>query len=78
MEYKTEQEKFWASEEWGKAYRERNSYDKIKDNISFFSKVLDRTFCVNSVIEFGSNIGLNILALRNLLPNASYSEIEKG
>ena len=76
MEYKTEQEKFWASEEWGKDYRERNSYEWVKDNISFFSKVLDRTVGVESVIEFGSNIGLNLIALRNLVPNADYSAIE--
>ena len=76
MAYKTEQEKFWASEEWGKAYRERNSYDWVKDNISFFSQVLNRTIGVESIIEFGSNIGLNLIALRSLLPHANYSAIE--
>ena len=76
MEYKTEQERFWASEEWGKSYRERNSYHWVKDNIAFFSKVLDRTIGVKSIIEFGSNIGLNIIALKNLLPDANYSAIE--
>ena len=76
MAYKTEQEKFWASEEWGKAYRERNSYDWVKDNISFFSQVLNRTIGVESIIEFGSNIGLNLMALRSLLPHANYSAIE--
>ena len=76
LEYKTEQEKFWASEEWGKEYRERNSYDCVKNNISFFSKILERTSGIKSIIEFGSNIGLNLIALKNLLPYADYSAIE--
>ncbi len=76
MNYKTEQEKFWASEEWGREYRERNSYDWVKNNISFFSKILERTSGIKSIIEFGSNIGLNLIALKNLLPDAQYSAIE--
>lgn len=76
MELKTEQEKFWASQEWGSEYIKRNSYDRVKNNISFFSKVLDRTYGINSVLEFGSNIGLNLLALNQLLPDANFSAIE--
>lgn len=76
MSLKTEQEEFWASNEWGSEYIKRNSYDRVKNNINFFSKVLDRTHNVNSVIEFGANIGLNLLALNQLLPSAKYSAIE--
>lgn len=76
MDYKTEQEKFWASQEWGSEYRQRNSYDKVKDNTHFFSKIIERTHQLNSIIEFGSNIGLNLIALNNLLPNAKCSAIE--
>ncbi|QKJ24481.1 pseudaminic acid biosynthesis-associated methylase [Poseidonibacter lekithochrous] len=76
MSLKTEQEEFWASNEWGSEYIKRNSYDRVKNNINFFSKVLDRTHNINSVIEFGANIGLNLLALNQLLPSAKYSAIE--
>lgn len=76
MSLKTEQEEFWASNEWGSEYIKRNSYDRVKNNINFFSKVLDRTHNVNSIIEFGANIGLNLLALNQLLPSAKYSAIE--
>lgn len=76
MSLKTEQEEFWASNEWGNEYIKRNSYDRVKNNIHFFSKVLDRTNNVNSVIEFGANIGLNLLALNQLLPSIKYSAIE--
>lgn len=76
MKYQTEQEKFWASEEWGQSYRERNSYDLVKNNVNFFSKILDRTSNVKSIIEFGSNIGLNLIAINQLLSNVEYSAIE--
>ena len=76
MDYKTEQEKFWSSKEWGDEYIKRNSYDRVKNNIHFFSKILQRTSNIKSVLEFGANIGLNIIGLKQLLPDASYSAIE--
>jgi len=76
VDYKTEQEEFWTSQEWGDEYIKRNSYDRVKNNIHFFSKILQRTSNINSVIEFGANIGLNLIALRQFLPNSSYSAIE--
>ena len=76
MEYKTEQEKFWSSQEWGDAYIERNSYDRVKNNVQFFSKILERTSNIKSIIEFGANIGLNLIALKQLLPDAKYSALE--
>jgi pseudaminic acid biosynthesis-associated methylase len=36
----------------------------------------DATRDVRSVIEFGANIGMNLLAMRRLLPNANLSAIE--
>ncbi len=76
MEYKTEQEKFWSSQEWGDAYIKRNTYDRVKNNTHFFSKILERTSNVRSVMEFGANIGLNLIALRQLLPDAAYHALE--
>ncbi|RLA76720.1 MAG: pseudaminic acid biosynthesis-associated methylase [Epsilonproteobacteria bacterium] len=76
MDYKTEQEKFWSDNEWGDEYIKRNSYDRVKNNIFFFSKILQRTSNINSILEFGANIGLNLIGLRQLLPNAQYSAIE--
>ena len=76
MDYKTEQEKFWSDNEWGDEYIKRNSYDRVKNNIFFFSKILQRTSNINSILEFGANIGLNLIGLRQLLPKAEYSAIE--
>jgi len=75
-QYKTEQEKFWASQEWGNEYIQRNTYKKVKNNINLFTKVLNRTKEIKTIIEFGSNIGINLLGLKQLLPDAEYSAIE--
>ncbi len=71
--YKTKQEEFWAGE-FGKEYINRNQ-DHVT-NIPLFSKILDKTTNVNSIIEFGSNVGLNLKALNILKPNAELSAIE--
>lgn len=74
--YKTEQEAFWAGE-FGNKYISRNEGLKIiAANAALFSKILGSTVGVKSVIEFGANIGLNLLAIRTLLPNAELSAIE--
>lgn len=76
MTYKTDQESFWAGE-FGKEYSKRNIGDQwIANNTAFFSKILSRTDKIKSVIEFGSNIGLNLKAIANLLPEAELSAIE--
>lgn len=76
MSYKTEQENFWAGE-FGNDYIDRNKSDKIiSANISMFSSILKKTINITKIIEFGSNIGLNLEALRVLLPQVSFSAIE--
>lgn len=75
--YKTEQEKFWASDDWGKEYANRNNKEKIKNFINLFSKVFSRcSNDINSVIEFGSNIGLNLHAINTLFNDVDISAIE--
>lgn len=74
--YKTEQENFWAGE-FGNSYIQRND-DKeiIASNLALFSKVFALTQGVSSVIEFGSNVGMNLQAIKHLLPHAELSAIE--
>lgn len=75
-QFKTEQEKFWAGE-FGNEYASRNKDQEIvAANIALFSKILSKAPQVNSVIEFGSNIGLNLRAIKQLLPNVELSAIE--
>ena len=69
MKYKTEQESFWAGE-FGNEYVQRNQgEDIVRSNLHMFVDVIERTSGINSVIEFGSNIGLNLKALKNNVPD---------
>ena len=74
--YTTPQESFWAGE-FGDEYTDRNDGARwIASNLSLFSRILNRTSAIGSVMEFGANRGLNLQALRQLLPEASISAIE--
>lgn len=73
---KTEQERFWQGE-FGDEYIDRNqSSILLASNISFLSKIFNRTGKINSVLEFGCNIGMNLKAIRTLLPESNLSGIE--
>ncbi|OGT39858.1 MAG: pseudaminic acid biosynthesis-associated methylase [Gammaproteobacteria bacterium RIFCSPHIGHO2_12_FULL_36_30] len=74
--FATEQEKFWAGD-FGISYAERNdSLNIAASNLSFFSKVFASTKGIKSVLEFGSNIGLNLTAIQQLIPDVELSAIE--
>ncbi|WP_196137309.1 pseudaminic acid biosynthesis-associated methylase [Aliikangiella sp. G2MR2-5] len=76
MGYKTEQEIFWAGD-FGDEYALRNESETIvASNTMLFSKVLSATEKIESIIEFGANIGMNLRALQHLLPNVRASAIE--
>jgi pseudaminic acid biosynthesis-associated methylase len=73
---KTEQERFWQGE-FGDEYIERNQNSTLlASNISFLSKIFNRTGKINSILEFGCNIGMNLKAIRTLLPESNLSGIE--
>jgi len=75
-EFTTEQEDFWFGE-FGNDYIDRNNNDLIvASNLSLFSKILSSTSLINNVIEFGSNIGLNLRALDKLLPGVDLTAVE--
>ena len=75
-DFATEQEEFWAGQ-FGDDYASRNRGAQwIANNAAFFARVLQRTEPVRSVIEFGANIGMNLQALRLLLPAAKLAAVE--
>lgn len=75
-EYTTEQENFWAGG-FGDDYIGRNQGDALlASNLSFFSKALSRGSEINSCIEFGANIGMNLKALKLLYPSQEQHGIE--
>ena len=74
--YLTEQEKFWAGK-FGVDYIERNKSEQLNaSNLFFFSNILKNTKSIDSVLEIGANIGMNLRALNQLLPEAELSGIE--
>lgn len=74
-EFKTKQENFWAGK-FGDEYIKRNMAEGIASNVAFFSTIFSKTDSINSAIEIGANIGLNLLAIKNLLPKIQMSAIE--
>lgn len=73
---RTPQEEFWAGA-FGSAYAERNDGDAlVAAKTALFSRILGRTAGVASVLELGASIGLNLRALRTLLPAARLSGVE--
>jgi len=76
LEYKTEQEKFWAGE-FGNSYIERNEdkSDLIAKQI-MFSRMIQRAPKIESVVELGCNIGLNLKALEMINSNFSLAGYE--
>ena len=76
MTFKTEQEAFWAGD-FGTDYIQRNQGDALlASNLDFFSKALRGTRGINSCIEFGANIGMNLKALNLLHPGIDLHAIE--
>ncbi|MEO7961714.1 MAG: pseudaminic acid biosynthesis-associated methylase, partial [Ginsengibacter sp.] len=74
--YKTEQEDFWAGD-FGNQYIGRNNSEAlIASNLNFFSNALRQVGKINSCIEFGANVGMNLHALQLLYPGINLKGIE--
>jgi pseudaminic acid biosynthesis-associated methylase len=74
--HETAQESFWAGA-FGDDYINRNSdAEALAGRTHLWSTILGRANGIGSAVEFGANIGLNIHALRRLLPDANLSAIE--
>jgi pseudaminic acid biosynthesis-associated methylase len=70
------QEELWAGE-FGNDYIIRNRDGAlISSNRALFDKILSRTTGVTSAIEFGPNIGNNLRALRELMPEGDLHSVE--
>lgn len=76
MNFKTEQEKFWAGS-FGDDYISRNSSEEyLASNLNFFSKAFNQIGRPGSLIEFGANIGMNLRAIKILFPKIDLFGIE--
>jgi spore coat polysaccharide biosynthesis protein SpsF len=77
MSSRSEQEEFWAGE-FGTGYIDRNSSEEwVRSNKVFFARSLSGlSRSPGSILEIGSNIGLNMLALKDLYPQAELASVE--
>lgn len=74
--FRTEQEDFWAGD-FGNDYIDRNiSQELLASNAALFSSILKKTSSINSILEFGANVGMNLRVLKYLLPNCESSGID--
>jgi len=73
MKYKTEQENFWHGD-FGSKYIKRNiDYNRIS---TIGKDLLENKIMIKSVIELGSNMGLNLDALKKIYPNLKTFGVE--
>lgn len=76
MREMTAQERFWQGE-FGDAYVDRNTgAAAVASSLTFFGRALGRASGLGSVLELGTNRGLNLQALRALLPQAQLQGVE--
>jgi pseudaminic acid biosynthesis-associated methylase len=76
MSWKTEQEAFWAGE-FGDGYIERNRSDALaRANRHLFATILSRHPGMDSFVELGCNIGMNLSALHEIDPDAVLHGVE--
>jgi len=69
--------KFWMGE-FGNKYISRNNHpDMINDNIEIFKRILLKNkIKIKSVLEYGSNVGLNLLALKKIYKDLDINAVE--
>lgn len=76
MIFQTEQEKFWSGK-FGETYIKRNKKASLlASNLNFFSQSLRLTRKLNDCLEFGANIGMNLMALKLLHPGLKMHGVE--
>lgn len=74
--YQTPQEAFWAGA-FGNDYTQRNQGERlVASNAHLFHRLLSGAAAPQSILELGANLGLNLVALRQLFPHARLAAVE--
>lgn len=74
--YETPQEKFWAGD-FGDEYIARNTQPQLfSSNLALFSRIFGNTRKIQSLIELGANVGLNLKAISHLFPGVDLAAVE--
>lgn len=72
----TDQEAFWAGD-FGTEYASRNTGNQLlASNVRFFARALRSAGRIESCVEFGANVGMNLRALRVLYPDIALRAVE--
>jgi len=72
----TEQEEFW-SESFGSDYLLRNQGEQLlAKNLVFFATALRSLNSLESCLEMGANVGMNLEAIKLIFPNANLYGVE--
>ena len=75
-QYQSEQEAFWAGN-FGDEYTDRsNTPELLLSREKLLSRALKSSGNFESVIEFGANVGMNLVAIKNLFPEVAAAAIE--
>jgi pseudaminic acid biosynthesis-associated methylase len=70
------QEEFWRGD-FGSEYSDRNVGPNLAaSNTSLFARALARAGAPRTVLELGANIGMNLIALGQLFPDAELHAVE--
>ena len=72
---KNEQEKFWSGS-FGNNYIKRNNSNELVDCNKNFFKTVFKNKKISQCLEIGSNIGLNLIALKKIFPDIDRYAIE--
>jgi pseudaminic acid biosynthesis-associated methylase len=74
--FKTEQETFWKNK-FGNDYINRNNtIELLKNKKNLFQKIFENIDPIKNIIEFGANIGLNLLAIKEINNDIKMSAVE--
>jgi len=76
LNFETAEESFWAGSFGSDYIKRNNSEDFVANKVSFFRESLKNTSGLKNILEFGSNIGLNLKAISQEYPDAKPSAVE--
>ena len=75
-EFQSEQEVFWAGS-FGDEYTIRNdTKELLLSRKTLLNRALKSSSKLESVIEFGANVGLNLIAVKDLIPGVAATAVE--
>lgn len=74
--FTTPQEEFWAGDFGSEYIGRNNSAQLLASNLNFFSSALKHAGTIQSCVEFGANVGMNLKALQLLYPSIQLNGIE--